>query len=30
MPNLVVPATLLVIGVVMIETGRRTREHATR
>ncbi len=30
MPNLVVPATLLVIGVVLIEAGRRTRAHATR
>jgi hypothetical protein len=30
MPNLVVPATLLVIGVMLIEAGRRTRAHATR
>jgi hypothetical protein len=30
MPNLVVPSTLLVIGVVLIEAGRRTRAHATR
>src|SRR5450631_2728885 len=30
MPNLAVPAILLVIGVVLIEAGRRTRAHATR